>query len=306
MDSQSQSPAWSDGQANRELLDSLDEIGGSGEDLADQEMFNMLDEIESLTNEKRKASDLLQGSGRAIEPKEPKLRAVPSPAETARLAEQIKDLPDFSETPKFLRRAPETPVQDVGQPSSAIPAATLDQFSALAAKQNGNDHAFSPEPSLGSFDPDSISNSNLNVNPSINSSSTTMGEPLLAKLAASVAPASQSLSAGLSPLGALSAPASPQRTLPRVEVKESTEVAAPERVMELSSKKKVDPEKFLPPDFFDPRDRKQPKKWGRWLFLALVIGGMTALAGYLIVKSYKDTRPTVSRGIGDLTKPAEK
>jgi hypothetical protein len=259
------SPTWTDGQANRELLESLDQIGGAGVDLADREMFKMLDEIEHLAVEKARASDLLGGTGQAIEPK---LNPRPSPAKTALLAEQFKELPESLDAPSFL--------------------------STKAAN-----------PTLG-------------VEPRLQSLEGSPGPLDLAKASESPIPLAQVISKALASNDARPAVISPpEQNGPSYSASrtgtagslqpamvESKEVAQPERVMELGKKKVLEPEKFLAPDFFDPRDRKPPKKWGRWLALCLLIGSMTLLAGYLVMKTYRDAKPPEFKGIGDLTKPA--
>jgi hypothetical protein len=258
-------PAWTDGQANRELLDSLDQIGGAGVDLADREMFKMLDEIEHLAVEKARASDLLGGSGQAIEPK---LNPRPSPAKTALLAEQFKELPESFDTPSFLSTKAGSPTLGA-EPS----------FQTLEA---------SPNP----FDLTKAAENTVPLAPVISKT--------LASNYAYSAAIGQAEQSGPSFSAASTGPANS----PQASMVESKEVARPERVMELGKKKVIEPEKFLAPDFFDPRDRKPPKKWGRWLALCLLIGSMTLLAGYLVMKSYRDAKPAEFKGIGDLTKPA--
>ncbi len=302
MDSQAQSPAWSDGLANRELLDSLDAIGGAGEDLADQEMFKMLDEIELLTNEKIRAGELLRGTGQAMEPK---LNAAPSAAKTAMLAEQVKELTDLPDTLPFVAAKLDDPAPpnfssaSLSKPTEQTPEA--ESVAKPVTGQASHKSTFGGEPEFPK------SGSNLSAFEAISNAPTT----------------SSAVSAGVSPVSAVSSkqpdPLNPSRSripssgaalspskIPKPELQESREVAPQERIMELSQKKAIDPEKFLPPDFFDPRDRKPPSRWGRWLALALVIGSMSLLAGYLVLKNFKDTRPAAVRGIGDLTKPAAK
>lgn len=268
MDSQTQNPVWSDGQANRELLDSLDAIGGGGSDLADQEVFKMLDEIERLTHDKLRASILLRGTGQA---NEPKLNPVPSAAKTAMLAEQFRDLPELLDAPAFLT-------------AKSLASATND---ASAQPRQSTDLSPTQEalrPSVA--EPANVA-SEFKAEPSFQEAAAPLG----------TLEAQQ-------PHGTGSAP-SPQ-DIPKLEIRESKDVARSERVLELGQKKPLDPEKFLPPDFFDPRDRKRPKKWGRWLALALLLIGMTSLAGYLVIKTFKDNRPAAVRDFGDLTKPASK
>jgi hypothetical protein len=302
MDSQTQSPAWSDGQANRELLDSLDAIGGAGDDLADQEMFKMLDEIELLTNEKIRASELLSGTGQAMEPK---LNAAPSAAKTAMLAEQVKDLTDLPDPPPFV--AAKSEPSKLSDPPSVLAPKPSEQVTLAAAAAKPSIVQVSPKPGFG-VEPDfPMSGSNLSAfeamtharNTSLSLNSNALPSSSISSNPPDQGNPSQSR---VNPSGMASNPSK----LPKPELQESREVASQERVMELSQKKVIDPEKFLPPDFFDPRDRKPPSRWGRWLALALVIGSMSLLAGYLVLKNFKDTRPAAVRGIGDLTKPANK
>jgi hypothetical protein len=265
METSMASPAWTDGQANRELLESLDQIGGAGVDLADREMFKMLDEIEHLAVEKARASDLLGGSGHAIEPK---LNPRPSPAKTALLAEQFKELPESLDTPSFL--------------SSKVGSPTIGAEPRLQSLE-GNPRPFDLTKSSES----PIPSAQLVSKPLASSDA----YPAVVGLQGQDGPSQSAIRTG---------PANP----PQPAMMESKEVAHPERVMELGKKKVLEPEKFLAPDFFDPRDRKPPKKWGRWLALCLLIGSMTLLAGYLVMKSYRDATPPEFKGIGDLTKPA--
>ncbi len=302
MDSQAQSPAWSDGLANRQLLDSLDAIGGAGDELADQEMFKMLDEIELLTNEKIRAGELLKGTGLAMEPK---LNAAPSAAKTAMLAEQVKELTDLPDAPPFAGLKPEaSALPNLSSASASKPTeqtAQAESLTKLVAGQTSQKPASSAEPDF------SKAGSNLSAFEAISNARNTSSS-----FTSSVSPVSSASMKPSDPLNPSQSRLTPSSSttsaskLPKPEVQESREVAPQERVMELNQKKAIDPEKFLPPDFFDPRDRKPPSRWGRWLALALVIGSMSLLAGYLVLKNFKDTRPAVVRGIGDLTKPASK
>ena len=306
MDSQAQSPAWSDGLANRQLLDSLDAIGGAGDELADQEMFKMLDEIELLTNEKIRAGELLKGTGLAMEPK---LNAAPSAAKTAMLAEQVKELTDLPDAPPFAGLKPEaSALPNLSSASASASAskpteqtAQAESLTKLVAGQTSQKPASSAEPDF------SKAGSNLSAFEAISNARNTSSS-----FTSSVSPVSSASMKPSDPLNPSQSRLTPSSSttsaskLPKPEVQESREVAPQERVMELNQKKAIDPEKFLPPDFFDPRDRKPPSRWGRWLALALVIGSMSLLAGYLVLKNFKDTRPAVVRGIGDLTKPASK
>lgn len=302
MESQAQSPTWSDGQANRELLDSLDAIGGAGDDLADQEMFKMLDEIELLTHEKIRAGELLRGSGQAIEPQ---LNAAPSAAKTAMLAEQVKDLSELADTPPFVAVTPGTSALPDFSLALAPKPTRRAAPDAMADKPAGDQPT--QKPTFGATPGFPKSGSNLSAFETISSARTTS-----APLSASGSPLRAGISNQPDPLNLPQSRSSPSSAavsaskLFKPELQESREVAPQERVMELGQKKSIDPEKFLPPDFFDPRDRKPPSRWGRWLALALVIGSLSLLAGYLVLKNFKDTRPTAVRGIGDLTKPASK
>jgi hypothetical protein len=86
-------------------------------------------------------------------------------------------------------------------------------------------------------------------------------------------------------------------------LQESKVIGTSTQELELPNRKKPLPEDFLPPDFFDPRDRQPRKKWGRWVFLGIVFVAMLSFAGYLVVKAYKDSRPSNANSMGDLTKP---
>ncbi len=278
-------PEWNDGQASRDLLDSLDAMGGKGADMGDQDVFLLLDEVERLSKERLHAAELLAGNGMANNLAEPRLGAGPKTVQNALIAEQLAE---FARTADRLSGAAPQPAQGAKEAEEAEEA---EEFAAMVAAKP----APLKTPPAQATTPTHIMDAAREAR-ATSSDHGSLRTPL-----PGLPEMSPFASAAKTPV-----PATPARTTAPAQMVESKEIASPGREMELGQKRKTPPENFLPPDFFDPRDRKPKVRWGLWITLGVVIVSMLLLAAFMIKKNYLDNRPMAPRGYGDLTQPARK
>lgn len=276
MAGQNTSPDWTDGQSNREMLESLDAMGGAGADLADQDVFKLLDEIEVLSKERARATELLDGDGQSEAPAEPRLGPAKAPAESKFFVNQLNELSDKASN-----------------------------FSDKAGNHLSDTPLSSPAASKADASATSVGNPGFNpfLKPSQEAAEPAQAAKPLAGLGSMPTERIPAMPVQMTPPPA---PIEPRERADAPQMVESREIASPDRSFELGGKRKAAPEDFLPPDFFDPRDRKPKSRWGLWLTLAGVIVAMLLVAAFLIKKNYLDNRPRSPAGYGDLTKPAGK
>ncbi len=242
-------PDWSDGPANRELLKALDEMGGAGAELADPEVFRMLEEIERLTRDRLSARELLEGDGQALDLAEPRL----------------------GERNESLQKALLDAFAEPPEASSALAAGTP---AAMAA----------PTP-------------RASIAPAVKDPE--VEAPRTPPVAAASAHIMTAIEASSVVIGTQPEAASPAALIPPVDNAGPESSAGP-----APRKRRADPEDFLPPGFFDPRDRPPPRRWGRWVALGLLIATMLLVAGLLIRKNHNAGLGAQTAPLGDLTRPA--
>ena len=277
-----QRPGWSDGQANNELLSSLDAIGGVGADLADQEVFRLLDEIEGLAKERLRAEELLGGQGYSNGAAEPRLGPKLQIIDKSALEESLDEIPSQGQANQQFNAAVSSPPIFTGLEETK----------------------FSPKLPISTELPNKFAAKPLQAGTDAPFATTSVVAPV--RLGAE--DLSDFSSTGLDEERTPSAvEASGQTRVKIPDLVESAEVDRPNQEMELGKKKKALPEDFLPKDFFDPRDRKPKSVWPRWLALGLLIFSMISLAGYLIYRSGEMGKPNPPpKSYGDLTKPMTK